>query len=104
MYLFESEVPGGFRSYAEATWWTAMLLTSVGSEYWPQTGEGRVLCFLISLYGLAMLGYITAWLATFFLGEAVSSERALRQEVDALRKKLAALEPPGLHHVNPLGK
>ena len=45
-----------------------MLLTSIGSEYWPQTAEGRVLCFLLSLYGFAVFGYVTAVLASFFVG------------------------------------
>lgn len=32
MYAFENEVEGGLKSYGEALWWTAMLLTSLGSE------------------------------------------------------------------------
>jgi len=27
---------------AAPLWWTAMLMTTLGSEYWPQTAEGRV--------------------------------------------------------------
>ncbi|HEU4508430.1 MAG TPA: ion transporter, partial [Pyrinomonadaceae bacterium] len=60
MYAFENEVPGGLNSYGVALWWTAMLLTSIGSDYWPQTAEGRVLCFLLSLYGFGVFGYVTA--------------------------------------------
>ena len=44
-----SEVHGGFTSYADALWWTAMLLTSIGSQFWPVTTEGRVLAVLLSL-------------------------------------------------------
>jgi voltage-gated potassium channel len=53
MLAFEpaSEVKAGFVGYGDALWWTAMLLTSMGSEFWPRTGEGRLLCFLLSLYG-----------------------------------------------------
>ena len=56
MYSLEpaSEVPGGFTSYWDALWWTGMLLTSIGSQFWPQTQEGRVLGFLLALYGLGM--------------------------------------------------
>ncbi len=67
MYGFEAEVAGGFKNYADALWWTAMLLTSIGSEYFPQTAEGRILCFIIALYGFAVFGYVTATLATFFV-------------------------------------
>jgi voltage-gated potassium channel len=45
-----------------------MILTTLGSQYWPRTPEGRVLGFLISLYAFAVFGYFTALLASFFVG------------------------------------
>lgn len=33
-----------------------MLLTTMGSEYWPQTAEGRILCLLLSVYAFAVFG------------------------------------------------
>ena len=70
MLSFEpaTEVRGGFTSYGDALWWTAMLLTSLGSQFWPVTTEGRVLTVLLSLYGFATFGYITASFACFFVG------------------------------------
>jgi voltage-gated potassium channel len=101
MYAFENELPGGLNTYTEALWWTAMLMTSIGSEYWPQTAEGRLLCFLLSLYGFAVFGYVTATLATFFIGRDAENEAAelagsksidvLRAEIAALRTEIAAL-------------
>jgi voltage-gated potassium channel len=101
MYAFENEVEGGLSSYGEALWWTAMLLTSLGSEYWPRTPEGRVLCFLLSLYGFGVFGYVTATLATFFVGRDAADGRAelagahsldeLKAEVAALRAEIRAL-------------
>lgn len=98
MYAFENEVEGGLSTYGEALWWTAMLLTSLGSDYWPKTAEGRVLCLLLSLYGFAVFGYVTATLATFFIGRDAEDEGAevagvaqvesLRAEVAALREEL----------------
>ena len=41
MYAFENVAPIGMKSYGEALWWTAMVLTTMGSQYWPQTVEGR---------------------------------------------------------------
>jgi voltage-gated potassium channel len=105
MYAFENEVEGGLKSYGEALWWTAMLLTSLGSEYWPKTAEGRVLCFLLSLYGFAVFGYVTATLATFFIGRDAEDEwaevagaksiEALREESAALRAEVRALGASG---------
>jgi voltage-gated potassium channel len=94
MYAFENEIPGGINTYSESLWWTAMLLTSIGSEYWPQTAEGRVLCFILSLYGFAVFGYVTATLATFFIGrdaEDAGAEIAGAKSLEALRAEIAAL-------------
>ena len=94
MYAFENEISGGLNSYGVALWWTAMLMTSIGSEYWPQTAEGRVLCFLLSLYGFAVFGYVTATLATFFIGrdaEDQGAEIAGAQSIKELRAEIAAL-------------
>lgn len=94
MFAFENDVQGGLNSYGESLWWTAMLLTSLGSEYWPKTAEGRVLCFLLSLYGFAVFGYVTATLATFFIGrdaEDAGAELAGAKALDALRAEIAAL-------------
>lgn len=100
MLNFESarEVKGGFRDYWEALWWTGMLVTSIGSEFWPRTTEGRLLTFLVSLYGLAVLGYITATLASFFVGRDAQEQSGplagsrdvarLTREIRQLRREL----------------
>ena len=71
MYRFEMDAPDGpgLTDYSTALWWTAMLLTTMGSEYWPQTGEGRLLCLLLALYAFAIFGYVTAAIAAYFVGK-----------------------------------
>lgn len=71
MYRFELDAPGGpgFPDYSSALWWTAMLLTTMGSEYWPRTAEGRILCLLLAVYALAVFGYLTAAVAAYFVGK-----------------------------------
>jgi voltage-gated potassium channel len=95
MYAFEREAPGsGMQSYWTALWWTAMVMTTLGSEHWPQTGEGRVLCFLLSLYAFSVFGYVTATLATWFVGrdaEDAEGELAGERSVAALRQEIAGL-------------
>lgn len=95
MYSFENEAQGGFASYADALWWTAMLLTSIGSESFPKTAEGRMLCLVLAVYGFAVFGYMTATLATFFIrrdaeqpddGELQLGE--LKNEIADLRRAL----------------
>ena len=69
MMAFEREGPNRavFATYSSSLWWTAMLMTSLGSEYWPKTGGGRALTLVIALYSFAVFGYITATLASFFI-------------------------------------
>lgn len=100
MYSFELEAPdgSGFDNYGEALWWTSMILTTLGSEYWPQTVAGRILCFFLALYSFGVFGYITATLATFFVGRdaerddaelaSAKSISALQAEITELRKEL----------------
>ena len=100
MYAFEKE-EGGLESYGEALWWTAMIMTTMGSQYWPQTAEGRLLCVVLALYAFAVFGYVTATIATFFVerdAESNESEVAsaasiaqLKTEIIALRSEIAAL-------------
>lgn len=103
MYAFERNTPdgSGLNDYGSALWWTAMLMTTLGSEYWPQTPEGRVLCFILALYAFAVFGYLTAAIATFFVGRdaeddeaeiaGTKSIEALRAEITALRADIQAL-------------
>lgn len=93
MLAFEpaGEVAGGFTSYADALWWTTMLITTIGSAFWPQSVEGRVLCFILSLYGMTVFGYITASLASFFIGREASakeSDIAGAQDIAELRREI----------------
>lgn len=101
MYAFEKEAPNGLHSYGEALWWTVMIMTTMGSQYWPQTVEGRVLCVFLSLYAFGVFGYVTATLATYFIGRDAESESAevagsaqlisLREDIRALRQEVRAL-------------
>ena len=98
MYVFENSA---FESYGVAVWWTTMLVITVGTEFWPKSAEGRILCTLLSLYGFAVFGYITATLASFFIGRDAQSKDApvagpvdiekLRLEIKELKDVVNAL-------------
>jgi voltage-gated potassium channel len=102
MYAFEKDVPGGLDDYGTAVWWTTMIMTTLGSEYWPQTVEGRILCLIIALFAFAVFGYITATIATFFIGRDAESNESeiagskqiheLKEEVSALRQTILELK------------
>lgn len=97
MYAFEasvSDTPSAPRSYPTALWWTGMIMTTMGTEYWPKTVEGRVLAMLLSLYAFAVFGYMTAAIASYFIGrdaEEEDGELAGRDALQALQVEIAAL-------------
>jgi voltage-gated potassium channel len=71
-----------------------MIITTLGSDYWPLTPEGRVLCLLLAMYSFAVWGYITASLATFFLDrDAADSKASIASEssLELLRSDMAML-------------
>jgi len=117
MYAFENQEQGGLTSYPEALWWTAMVLISLGSDYWPRTPEGRALCFLLALYGFTVFGYFTATLATFFIGRdaddgdaevaGAAQIAALHDELRQLRQELRSgqfVQPVAPHGVGGVGR
>jgi voltage-gated potassium channel len=97
MFAFERETGSeqGFATFGGSLWWTAMLLTTMGSEFWPRSSEGRLICLLLSVYAFAVFGYITATLASYFVGSDAEQEREhsrrLQQELSAMRLALQHL-------------
>lgn len=94
MYAFEKDIEGGLHDYGTALWWTSMILTTMGSEYWPKTFEGRLLCIILALYAFGVFGYVTATIATFFIGrdaEDTQAEVAGSQQIESLRHEIRAL-------------
>jgi voltage-gated potassium channel len=102
MYAFEHKLPGSaITDYGTALWWTAMVMTTIGSDYFPKTEEGRVLCFLLALYAVAIGGYVTAMLATFFVSQDTENNvskladsksiQTLQAEITALKAEIKAL-------------
>lgn len=83
MYNFERPK---LTSYWDALWWTAMIMTTIGSDYWPKTPEGRILGFLLSVYAFSIFGYITAALASFLIGKEKTS-----REIEELRSEVQRL-------------
>ncbi len=92
---------GGLHGYPETVRWTAMLLTTFGSDSWSVTAAGRLLCWLLALYAFTVCGHITATLASHFVdvdqgdrqttGVGPTDIAALHRELAALRAQVALL-------------
>jgi voltage-gated potassium channel len=83
-------------TYGEALWWTAMTMTTVGTDYFPITPEGRLLGWMLSVFAIGVFGYVTATMASHFLGlsdkrGANPPDEVLAREVAELRTEIAAL-------------
>lgn len=94
MYAFERNTPGGLEDYGAALWWTTMIITTLGSDFWPQTLEGRILCIVLSLFAFAVFGYITATIATFFIGRDAEENKdaGKTREMAELKREIIELK------------
>jgi voltage-gated potassium channel len=55
-------------SFGDALWWAATTVTTVGyGDHFPTTGEGRVVGAGLMLGGIALVGTVTAALASWFV-------------------------------------
>lgn len=82
----------GLTSYGDALWWSAMAMTTVGTDYFPVTPEGRLLGWLLSVFALGVFGYVTATIATHFIGpQRAPGSNAFRVELRELQAEVVAL-------------
>src|SRR5664279_6555735 len=96
MLHFENDsiAPGGIHSYPKALWWVAMQITNIGSGYQPTTAGGLVLCLGISIFAVAIFGYLTAVFAAVFIGrdaEDPKSEIPNQTSIHQLSAEVALL-------------
>jgi voltage-gated potassium channel len=93
------------QTFGDALWWAATTVTTVGyGDRFPVTAEGRLVAVGLMVTGIALLGVITAALASWFVeklsevqaaGERTEDEvsdlaaevRGLRAEIQALRRE-----------------
>ena len=79
----EREAEGAnITGFADALWWATVTITTVGyGDRYPVTFEGRAIAAVLMVVGIALLGLITAAVATWFVKH--SAEQALRSGDDA---------------------
>lgn len=83
-------------SYADALWWAATTVTTVGyGDRYPVTGTGRLVATALMLGGIALLGVVTATLASWLVERVAeveeASQTATRRDMEALTAEVAAL-------------
>jgi len=82
--------------FGDAAWWAIVTMTTVGyGDRYPTTGVGRLAAVALMLAGIAVLGVVTATLASWLVEQVKTSEQEqteeLRAEIADLRAKVEAL-------------
>ncbi|WP_017584385.1 potassium channel family protein [Nocardiopsis valliformis] len=72
----EQDVPGAnITEFGDALWWSVVTVTTVGyGDYYPVTTEGRLVAVGLMLIGIALVGVLTAAVASWFIRNANLSE------------------------------
>jgi voltage-gated potassium channel len=94
VYDAERGVPGAsITDYGDAVWWAVTTITTVGyGDEYPVSGEGRLVAVLLMVGGIALLGVVTAAVASWFVGRVTEAAQAQDDEDDAaLRAEVRAL-------------
>jgi voltage-gated potassium channel len=74
-------------TFGDALWWTVTTITTVGyGDRYPVTVEGRIVAGVLMVGGIALLGVVTASIASWF----VETVRATGREVERDAERLAA--------------
>jgi voltage-gated potassium channel len=71
-------------TYGDAVWWAFTTITTVGyGDRYPVTGDGRLVAGLLMVAGIALLGTVTAAVASWFVGRVAEAARAEDDAADA---------------------
>src|SRR3712207_4349649 len=74
-FLLEVGAPGSpIEDFGDALWWSAALVTTIGSELYPVTAAGRILGFMLMIYAIGIftyfIGSVASVLVAFDAGQA----------------------------------
>ena len=76
--------------FGDAIWWAVTTMTTVGyGDHYPVTGVGRVVAFGLMVGGIALLGTVTATLASWLV-DAVAAEKQQGDDLQAMIRGLEA--------------
>jgi voltage-gated potassium channel len=94
----ERSAPGAnLTGFGDAIWWAVVTMTTVGyGDYAPVTGLGRLIAAVLMLSGIALLGVVTATLASWIVerisAQEQGSQAATQSQITDLSRQLDELQ------------
>jgi voltage-gated potassium channel len=90
VYIAERGGDGSIQTFADALWWAAATITTVGyGDVYPKTAAGRGVAVLLMLIGITLFGLLTARVAVFFVE---TDERAEQPRYEEIVRRLERIE------------
>ena len=93
----ERNEPGSsIRTFGQALWWALTTITTIGyGDTFPVSTEGRFIAALLMIGGVALIGVVTATLASWIVSlveeESAEQEAATQAQVAALQRQVSEL-------------
>lgn len=93
----ERDEPGSsIRTFGQALWWALTTITTIGyGDTFPVSTEGRFIAALLMIGGVALIGVVTATLASWIVSlveeENAEQEAATQAQVAALQRQVSEL-------------
>ncbi len=71
----EADPNANITTGGDAVWWVFVTITTVGyGDKFPTTGAGRTLGVIVMFCGIALIGVLTSFLASFFVAQPKKKE------------------------------
>jgi voltage-gated potassium channel len=84
-------------TFADALWWSATTVTTVGyGDRYPVTRDGRLVAIGLMLAGIALIGVVTASIASWLIASVceteINNEEGTRRQIAALHAELTEIK------------
>src|SRR5918999_4740085 len=92
-FLLEAGVPGSrIEDFGDALWWSAALVTTIGSDLYPVTAAGRILSFVIMIYAIGIFTYFIGSVASVLVAFDASRTQKKPEDKDGVELSEAEVE------------